>query len=168
MRQPLSLSFECSILKYSFILLIGFILLAGAIVSCSHPAPNRKKGPVTKEAKPADQIISEMRATLNLTNEQEVKLRPIIEEQVKRRNELIKKYEEGKCRGTDCLIDPLKDLRISTESQLQYFLTNDQMIKYGNVQQEEDQRIVRMATERPSEEVIKEKPQRKGRRSGGF
>ncbi len=153
--------------KHFLIVLIGTPLLAGSL-SCSHPVQTRKEIPVTKEAKPADQIISAMKTSLGLTDEQEVKIRPVIEEQVRKRNELIKKYERRNCRGSDCLKYELKELRVSTDGRLQYFLTNDQMIKYGNMEQEEDRRIEKMTSEKPSEEVIKEKPQRKGHKSGRF
>jgi hypothetical protein len=109
-----------------------------------------------------------MKTALRLTDDQEVNIRPIIEEQVKKRSELIKKYQGRDCPRTDCLKDQLKDLRISTENQLQYFLTNDQMIQYGNMQQEEDQRITGITSEKTQEEVTQEKPKGRGRRSGGF
>jgi hypothetical protein len=54
-----------------------------------------------------------------------------------------------------------------TESQLQYFLSNEQMIEYGNMQQEEDQRIVEMSSEKSQEGAGQEKPKGRGRRSGG-
>jgi hypothetical protein len=115
-------------------MLIGYLLLASTLISCSPQAQNRRRITEVKEAKTADQIISGMKTALRLTDEQEVNIRPIIEEQVKKRNELIKKYQGRDCLGTDCLKDELKDLRISTENQLQYFLTEDQRIQYGNMQ----------------------------------
>lgn len=121
-----------------------------------------------KEAKTADQIISGMKTEIRLTNEQEVNIRPIIEEQVKKRNELIKNYKGRDCHGTDCLKDELKEVRMSTENQLQYFLTNEQMIKYGYIQQEEDQRIMGITSEKTQEGVGQEKPKGKGRRSARF
>ena len=152
----------------SLILLIGYLILAAILTSCSLPGSNRRGIPEAKEAKNADQIISVMKTELNLTDEQEVNIRPIIEEQVKKRNELIKKYQGRNCQGPDCLKDQLKDLRISVESQLQYFLTNDQMVRYGSMQQEEDQRIMGITSLRTQEEVSQEKPEGRGRRSGKF
>ncbi len=153
--------------RYSIILFIGCLLLATTLISCSHQAQNRRRIPVAKEPKPADQIISSMRTVLRLTDEQEIKIRPIIEEQVKMRNELIKKYQGRGRPGMDSLKDELKDLRISTENRLQYFLTNEQMIKYGYMQQEEDRRIVGIASGKTQEEPGQEKPKGRGRRSGG-
>ena len=154
--------------KFCIIVLIGYSLLVGTLISCSHSVQNRGRTLETKEARTADQIVSDMKATLSLTDEQEVNIRPIIEEQVRKRNELIKKYQGRNCHGTDCLKDQLKDLRISTENQLQYFLTNEQMIKYGYMQQEEDQRISGITSGKAQEAVTQEKPKGRGRRSGGF
>jgi hypothetical protein len=152
----------------SIIMLSGHLLLASTLISCSHPAQNRGRLREAKEAKTADQILSDMKAGLKLTDEQEVNTRPIIEEQVKKRNELIRKYQGRDCRGTDCLKDQLKDLRINTENQLQYFLTNDQMIKYGYMQQEEDRRIMGMTSDKTQEGAGQEKPKGRSRRSGRF
>jgi hypothetical protein len=154
--------------KYSFILLMGCSLLASTLISCSQPAQNRRRITEVKEARTAGQIIAGMKTELRLSDEQEVKIRPIIEEQVKKRNQLIKKYKGRDCLGMDCLKDELKDLRISTENQLQYFLTEDQRIKYGIMQQEEDQRITGITSEKTQEDVDQEKPKSRGRRSGRF
>jgi hypothetical protein len=106
-----------------------------------------------------------MKGRLNLSDEQQVQVRPIIEEQVEKRNKLIKKYQRQGRQGVDSLRYELQDLRISAESQLQYFLTNEQMIKYGNMQQEEDERISKG-------EVQEEEPPKarkgRGRRPGNL
>ncbi len=125
---------------YSFLLAFSILLLflASTFFSCSPPKQNLKPPP---EPKSPDQIINEMKRQLNLSNEQEVNIRPIIENQVKKREELIKKYQAQDRQSMAILRDELKDLRIITENQLQYFLTSEQMIDYGYMQQEEDQRI---------------------------
>jgi hypothetical protein len=162
------LGFRPQLGKYCFILLLGCLLLAVTSISCSHPSQNRRRIPEPKEAKPADQIISGMKTSLGLTDEQENNIRPIIEQQVIKRNELIKKYKGLGQKGLDFLRDDLKDLRISTESQLQYFLANEQMIQYGELQREEDQRIAGNSSGRTQEETTQEKPKSRGRRSGRF
>ena len=153
--------------RFLTLFLVG-LLSTSTLISCSPHAQNRRPITEVKEAKTAGQIISGMKTELRLTDEQEVNIRPIIAEQVKKRNELIKKYQGRDCHGTDCLKDELKDLRISTENQLQYFLTNDQMIKYGNMQQEEDQRIIGRTSAKIQEEVTQGKPKGRSRRSGRF
>jgi len=165
---PKKLGFRPHLGKYCFILLMGCSLLAVTSISCSHPSKDRRRIPEPKEAKPADQIISDMKTSLGLTVEQENNIHPIIEQQVIKRNELIKKYQGQGQKGLDSLRDDLKDLRISTESQLQYFLTNEQMIKYGELQREEDQRIAGNSSGKTQEETAPEKPKSRGRRSGRF
>jgi hypothetical protein len=120
--------------------LIAFLLLIITLISCSAHLPNHGGLPETKTA---DQIIIEMKNWADLTEEQEVKVRPLIEEQVKRRNELIKEYRGKDREAVVSLRDKLKELRVSTAKQLQYFLTSKQMVEYGGMQQEEDERICR-------------------------
>jgi hypothetical protein len=153
--------------KFPFILLTGTLLLASALISCSHPAQHHRRNPEPIETETAGQIIFRMKARLGLTDEQEVNIRPIIEKQVKKRKELIRKYKGRARSGMDSLEDELKDLRISTESRLQYFLSNEQMIEYGNMQQEEDQIIVGRSSEKTQEGAGQEKPKGRGRRSRG-
>ena len=153
--------------RFLTLFLVG-LLSTSTLISCSPHAQNRRPITEVKEAKTAGQIISDMKTEIRLTDEQEVNIQPVIEGQVKKRNELIKKYQGRDCHGTDCLKDELKDLRISTENQLQYFLTNDQMIKYGNMQQEEDQRIIGKTSAKTQEEVTEGKPKGRSRRSGRF
>jgi hypothetical protein len=137
------------------------LFLGTTFSSCS---PHRQNHRSTPEPKSPDQIIKEMKSQLNLNNEQQAKIRPIIEDQVKRRYELIKKYQAEDRQSMDSFRDELKDLRIITERQLQYFLTSEQMIDYGYMQQEEDRRIssAKMQEERP------EKPQGRERRPRNF
>ena len=125
---------------YSFLLAFSILLLflASTFPSCSPHRQNLRPAP---EPKSSDQIMSEMKRQLKLSNEQEVNIRPIIENQVKKREELIRKYQAQDRQSMASLRDELKDLRIVTEKQLQYFLTSEQMIDYGYMQQEEDQRI---------------------------
>ena len=148
------------------VVIMASYLLSAVLTSCSTQAQNRKRIPETRETKTGDQIITEMKKRLSLTQEEEVKVRPIIEKQVKGRKELIKKYEAQGYKKMDSLKDELKVLRISTASQLQYFLTSDQMIEYGAMQQEEDQRISGEKSPIQREEQIQQPRKGKGRRSG--
>ena len=146
--------------------IVGPLLLSITLMSCSTHVQNRRRVPEMRETKTADQIMTEMKDRLHLTEEEEVKVRPIIEKQVKGRKELIKKYEAQGYKRIDSLKDELKDLRIRTASQLQYFLTSDQMIEYGAMQQEEDQRISEEKS--PIQQQIQQPRKGKGRRSGMF
>jgi len=138
-------------------ILIACLFLITTMIYCS---PHAQKHRHIPEIKSADQIIIEMKSGLNLSNEQEVNIRHIIENQVKRRDELIKKYQAQTRQSMASLVDELKDLRITTEKQLQYFLTNEQMIKYGNMQQEEDQRISSAKTQEERPQIPKGRERR--------
>ena len=153
---------------FFWVVITGPLLLSTTLTSCSTHAQNRRQIPEARETKTADEIITQMKGRLHLTEDEEVKVRPIIEEQVKRRKELIKKYEGKGYKGMDSLKDELKDLRVSTANQLQYFLTNDQMIKYGAMQQEEDQRISGEKAQTQQEEEIQKPRKGRGRRLGIF
>jgi hypothetical protein len=151
--------------KYSFIVLIGSLFLAGILISCSSKPQSRRQPPETKFVKPADHIILDMKIDFKLSDEQELKIRPIIEEQVKKRRGLIERFQNQGSPGLEALRQELKNLRISTEGQLQFFLTNEQMIKYGKMQQEEDRRII---SEKPGEPKGQQERQGRGTKSGGF
>jgi hypothetical protein len=150
--------------KYPFIILIGSLFLTGILISCSSKPQSRGQNPETRFVKPADYIILEMKIDLTLSDEQELKIRPIIQEQVRRRKWLIERFQNQGSPGLEALRQELKNLRISTEGQLQYLLTNEQMIKYGKMQQEEDQRII---SEKPRESEGQQKRQDRGAKSGG-
>ena len=165
-RFYLESSTSNGILVYGFLIIaIVCMILECTLVSCTSNTKKHRRISETKEVTPADQIVMEMKSGLNLSNEQESNILPIIEEQVKRRKGLIEKFKGQGHPGLEDLRYELKVLRISTENQLQYFLTNDQMIKYGNMQQEEDQRIT---SEKPKEQEGQQMRKGRGRRSGGF
>jgi periplasmic protein CpxP/Spy len=145
-------------------ILIVCLVLEGALISCSSNIPNRRETPETRRVKPAEHILLEMEIDLNLSKEQAEKVRPIIEGQVKKRKELIRKFQDQGQAGLRALEAELKALRINTEKELQYYLTNEQMIKYGNMQQEEDRRII---SQKPKEQDGPQMPQGRGSRPGG-
>ena len=78
-----------------------------------------------------------MKNRLNLTDEQEAKFRPIIEEQITKRGALIEKYQGQGREGMGSLRNELEELNQSTENQLQSILTKEQMENYRNMQAEE-------------------------------
>ena len=152
--------------RFGAMLILASLLLSATLTSCAPHAKNHRRIPESTETKTADQIITEMKDRLYLTEEEEVHIRPIIEEQVRGRKELVKKYAGKGYKGIDSLKEELKDLRIRTADRLQYFLTSDQMLQYGAMQQEEDERISGKPETQPEEETQKPRKGR-GRRSGG-
>jgi len=143
---------------YGLLILISFLSFVTALTSCAPPGRVHGQAP---QIKTANEIISEMRNWANLTDEQEVKIRPIVEEHARKRNDLIRKYERQDRNKAVSLENDLRDLRRAAENQLQYILTNKQMIEYSNMQQEEDQRIVGGKTQ---ERRDPEKPRDRGPR----
>ena len=126
------------------------MLAAGLLVTtawvCS--SADAQSAPQTPRGKSADQIMSAMKTRLNLTDEQEAKIRPIIEEQVKNRAALIEKYQGQGRQGMRSMRNELQELNQRTGNQLQSILTKEQMEEYQKMQAEESQQ------------------RRKGRRSG--
>lgn len=127
-----------SFLNHFFIILAACSLLITTLVYSSADAQIRGRIP---EAKTADQIIADMKDQLNLTDEQEAKIRPIIEEQIKKRGALIEKYQGQGREGMGSLRNEMQELSKSTENQLQSILTKEQMENYRNMQAEERQKM---------------------------
>ena len=146
------------------VILVVCVFLAGALVSCSSNTPNPETRPELRRVKPADHILLEMEIDLNLSSEQVEKVRPIIEGQVKRRKDLIQRFQGQGQAGLGSLDAELKNLRIGTAKELQYFLTNEQMVKYGNMQQEEDRRIM---SQTRGEQEGHQLPRGRGSKPGG-
>lgn len=144
--------------QFYYLILISFPLLVTISMTCSPHLQNRGRFPETKTV---DQIIIDMKNWADLTDEQEGKIRPIIEEQVKKRKELIKNYIGQEREAIISLRDELRDLRVTTAKQLQYFLTNKQMVEYGGMQQEEDERLSRR---KGQEEMNQKRPRDRGPR----
>ena len=94
-----------------------------------------------RQDKSADQIISDMKNRLNLTDEQEAKIRPIIEDQITKRGALIEKYQGQGREGMGSLKNEMQELSKTTENQLQSILTKEQMENYRNMQAEERQQM---------------------------
>jgi len=126
-----------------FINLFFIILAAGLLVTATMACSslNTQKARRVPGGKSADQIISDMKNRLNLTDEQEAKIRPIIEEQVKNRAALIEKYRGQGREGMSSMRNELQALNQSTENQLQSILTKEQMEEYRKMQAEEREQM---------------------------
>ena len=127
-----------SVFSPFFILLIVCILSVSPLLYSLAVAQSRGRVPPSKNA---DQIVSDMKSRLNLTDEQEAKIRPIIEEQIKKRNVLIEKYQGQGRQGRESLRGEMQALGKSTEDQLQPILTKEQLGDYQKMQEEERQNI---------------------------
>jgi len=162
------LNYYCKWGYVHIVLIILLSLLANIFIFCcdytqNHSLPiHRRNRLILPQTETIDEIINKMRSQLNLDTQQELDIRPIIENQIRQRNEIIKNRPKK-----ESLIEELKQIRILTEKQLQYFLTNEQMVKYGQMQQEEDQRIINQF-EKMEKEGRPPKSDDKERRPGRF
>jgi hypothetical protein len=78
-----------------------------------------------------------MKERLNLTDEQDGKVRPIMEEYCKKQQDIIGKHKGQEPRGGDCCLRcELQRLGESTEKQLAALLTEKQMREYQKMQDE--------------------------------
>ncbi len=92
-----------------------------------------------------EQVIAQMRERLKLTDEQETKIRPIIEDNFKRRSELLNSGAQK---------SDIQQLQWATDMQIGKILTEEQMEEYEKLREQEDKK--------PDRDGM----QRKGRRGG--
>jgi Spy/CpxP family protein refolding chaperone len=124
--------------NHFLITLAAGLLVTTTLVCSSADAQSSRRVPGGKSA---DQIVSDMKNRLNLTDEQEAKIRPIIEEQSKNRAALIEKYRGQGREGMGSLRNELQELNQRTENQLQSILTKEQMEEYQKMQTEEREQM---------------------------
>ena len=98
----------------------------------------------------SEKIMSEMKERLKLTDEQETKIRPIIEDSLQRRSEIL--ANSSKDRKT-----ALQELQWSTDMQLGKILTEEQMKEYEKLREEQSEKMQHSDMQRS-----------RGSRIGGF
>ena len=122
--------------------LLMMALLCSLMITpaCSQPRMGRWAPPGGEMILPQqtpEELIATMRERLNLTDEQEEKVRPIMEEYCKEQQNVVEKYKGQEHRGGDCCLRcELQRLGESTEKQLAAFLTEKQMKEYQKIQEE--------------------------------
>jgi Spy/CpxP family protein refolding chaperone len=99
------------------------------------------------QGKTADEFISAMKTRLNLTEEQEIQIRPVIEKEVAERRGIIEESMEQRPQGMQSLKNKMHELQIATERNLEKILTQEQMVEYQKLIDEERQN---MRKNRPS------------------
>jgi len=111
-----------------------------------------------------EELLASMRDRLNLTDEQQEKVRPIMEEYCKKQQDIIGKYKGQETRGGDCCLRcELQRLGESTEKQLTAVLTEKQMREYQKMQDELQPR----SPENGPQEMGRERPGGRGGMGGG-
>jgi Spy/CpxP family protein refolding chaperone len=95
----------------------------------------------TPAGKAPDQIISEMKERLNLTEEQAVQFHPIMEEYIEKRLALVQKCGGKDLGGMRSLRNEMQELREKTEKQLETILTETQMEEFRKMQDEQRKKM---------------------------
>jgi len=111
------------------------------MMACSQPGMRKKgwaysKGGMTTPPQyTSEELFATMKDRLNLTDEQQAKVRPIIEGYCQKRQDIIGKFKGQGSRGEDCCLRcDLQRLGESTEKQLATVLTDIQMREYQKIQ----------------------------------
>ena len=88
-----------------------------------------------------EQMIYQMKTRLELTDEQEAKIRPIIVESFKQQQEILDKPRSQDRSGIRALRSELRQHQISVEEKLSKTLTAEQLVGYRKLQEEERRKI---------------------------
>ena len=138
------------------------------LVACSQTRMGRGAPPSGGMALPQytpEELLATMKDRLSLTDEQQEKARPIMEEYCKKQQDIIENYKEQERRGGDCCLRcELQRLGESTEKQLATFLTEKQMREYQKMQDELQPR----PPENGQQGMGRERPGGRGGMGGGM
>jgi hypothetical protein len=83
-----------------------------------------------------EQTLSKLKKHLNLTKEQITAVQPIIEKEYEMLEKTVEKYREQHHPKIRFMLREIRELRESTDKQLENFLTETQMEKYREIQRE--------------------------------
>jgi Spy/CpxP family protein refolding chaperone len=83
-----------------------------------------------------DKVMSQLKTRLNLTEEQEAKMRLIIEESIRKRQEIVRNSSEDR----RAVKSQLQELRWSTDMQIGRILTEEQMKEYQKLRKEQSEK----------------------------
>jgi Spy/CpxP family protein refolding chaperone len=115
-----------------FLAFSGYVLFC-AMIFMIQPAGVQARDISNMNASP-DEVMSQLKTRLSLTEEQEAKMRPIIEESIRKRHEIVRKASEDR----SAVKSQLQGLRWSTDMQIGKILSEEQMKEYQKLR--EDQR----------------------------
>ncbi len=137
---------RCVVLLVSYRNLIKslavYMLIIAAIL-LTEPTSARA-GDFSSAWKSPEQMMSLLKERLGLTEVQETRIHPIVEETFKKRSEIIKNGgQDGKSEKS-----ALQELQWSTDMQIGKILTGDQMKEYQTLREEESEKPQRSDTRR--------------------
>ena len=116
--------------SYVLIVTLGIVsLFSAATYAISGEAPSAD---MQKQEKPvsAEYIVNKMTIYLSLTDKQAQQIKPVIEEDMSKRSEILKNNNGDR----DAVKSQLDALRLQTNNKLAQFLTDDQMKKMEEMQ----------------------------------
>lgn len=135
-----------NLLKYlasaTYVMFFAVIFMTQPISVQARDLPDMNSSP--------EQVMSKMKERLNLTEEQETKIRPIIEESIQKRLEILKKGSQDR----STVKNELQELQWTTDMRLGVILTEEQTKEYRKLREEQSEKM-------PSEQ------RSSGSRSGG-
>jgi len=114
--------------------LAGYVLLC-ATIFMMQPIGVQARDVSNMNASP-DEVVSQLKSRLNLTEEQEAKMRPIIEESIQKRREIVKNSSQDR----KTVRSQLQELRWSTDMQIGKILTGAQMKEYQKLREEQSEK----------------------------
>lgn len=133
------------LMKYKFInhlVYISMCLCTLSMLACSAGPPH---GPKIRgnlpEGKTVDEFISAMKTRLNLTEEQEIQVRPIIKKEFATRRKIFEESMKQGPQGMESLKNKMQELQGTTEEKLEKILTKEQMKGYRKLIDEERQNM---------------------------
>jgi Spy/CpxP family protein refolding chaperone len=117
---------------------IACVLLMSSVPFSAVHAQNAGR---TQEGRSVDQIMADMKTRLGLTEDQEARIRPILEDEFVKRHAIIEKYQGQGREARSSLRNELQQLRSTTDHRLEPILTKAQMEEYRKMQEEARQRM---------------------------
>jgi Spy/CpxP family protein refolding chaperone len=116
-------------------LAFSFYLLFCVMIFMMQPIGVQARDISNMNASP-DEAMSQLKSRLNLTQEQEAKMRPIIEESIQKRHEIVRNGPEDR----KAVKSQLQELRWSTDMQIGKVLTEAQMKEYQKLLEEQKEK----------------------------
>ena len=139
MNKRVSLS-AISSSKSGFLVFIACLFLMSMVPFSTVGAQNAGPGP---QGRSPDQIMAAIKTRLGLTEEQEAKIRPILEDESAKRHAIFEKYQGQGRQSRSSLRDELQQLRATTDQRLGTILTKTQMEEYRKMREEARQHMRR-------------------------
>ena len=94
-----------------------------------------------QSAKSPDEALAKMKERLNLTDEQEKEIRPIMEQKFAQQKEIFQKYQGMSKEERQPMWGELQEVQSSTQEQLAKILSEKQMQEYQKIREEKKEQM---------------------------